>query len=397
MLALRQLWFLQRDSRSLQCYVPAIAGGSLLCASFLPWLKDPLGAVYTPWNLPIDIGWQFRISILNYGLFCLCCAIYALLVAYANWRPFRGHTYFVQRQTIVGLLCMLPVALFLLQYLCIDVQAITRLASHKTQELLIQRHFGYTVTRQLILLDPFTLNVSTFWGRLQLLIDQLSFGPLLPCITAWLVLDYRRLFRILPTSVIPQQRRHPVRNALGLLLLLVVFGRAPAGMVCEYEAKTSLSSGDYTQALQMLDVAQFLQPNLEQVAYYHMERGQALYFLSPGQLTDDSRAYLASTYSELGDYLDAYQQQQAVLNKNPTVPWAIDEMSLTLTKMSEFTPSSRGLLIQRTENDDSILPWLKQITSIDSSNIYGLYMTGRIQYNLHNYAECQKQMSQVLT
>ncbi len=68
--------------------IPTVAGCIMIGASLLPWLNGPLGESYSAWQLPIDIGWQFRIAIINYGLLCLCCAIYAFVVAYAHWKPF---------------------------------------------------------------------------------------------------------------------------------------------------------------------------------------------------------------------------------------------------------------------------------------------------------------------
>src|SRR5260370_36000365 len=121
MFASRRLWFIQRITLpSMRSTIPVVAGCLMICTSILPWLNDPLGEKYSAWKLPIDSGWQFPVSILNYGLLCLFCAIYAFLVALANWKPFKGSDYFAQRHTIAGLLCIVPIALFFLQYLCVD-------------------------------------------------------------------------------------------------------------------------------------------------------------------------------------------------------------------------------------------------------------------------------------
>jgi hypothetical protein len=68
-------------SLPLQVIIPAAVGCSMLCASALPWLNDPLQGFYSAWKLPVDIGWQFHINILSYGLLCTCCAILAFLTA----------------------------------------------------------------------------------------------------------------------------------------------------------------------------------------------------------------------------------------------------------------------------------------------------------------------------
>ena len=83
---------LQRSTAlpSQQSIIPAVAGCVMIGASLLPWLTDPLQGNYSAWKLPIDIGWQFHVAIVNYGLLCLCCALYAFCVSYAHWKPFRG-------------------------------------------------------------------------------------------------------------------------------------------------------------------------------------------------------------------------------------------------------------------------------------------------------------------
>lgn len=396
MFATGQLWFLQRNGCLLRCALPTFAGCSLLWSSVLPWLKDPLGSVSTAWELPIDIGWQGSAGVLNYGLLCLCCALYAFLVAWANWRPSKKMLYFAQHYTLVAVLCLVPVCLFLLQYLCIDLQAMALLARHKTQMILIQRHLGYGVAAPLIPLDPFTLNGATLWGRLQLLLDQVSFGLLPPCVGAWMVMDYRRSHRAtLPPAI---HRGHHKRTCIagGLLLLIILLGRAPAALGCEAAARTLLSSGDYAAALNWLDAARFLNPALDQMAYYHIERGQALYLLFPGQLAADERLYLAASYREQDDYLDAYQQDLALWQANSAATWAVDDMSATLERLAEAAQPLQEMPDQSPTNDTAALPWLQLLAKVDPANIYSSYLTGRIQYNLYDYTACIQQMELVI-
>ena len=400
----RRRYIQQSISEHVSRSVPAIAGCIMLCASFLPWLKDPLRKSYSAWELPIDLGWQFRISILNYGFLCLCCAVCAFVVAYAYWKPFRGSHYFVQRQAIVGFLCIFPVALFLFQYLCVDVRGIDDLAQHKTQMLLIRQHFGYKLAAELIILDPFLVNTSTIWGRALLLVDQVSFGLLLPCLSVWLLIDYKwwQDVRIATRSAPTTRKRHKrlwltsISTCAFFVVLLIVLGRAPAALLCEYQAKASLAAGNYTQALGWLDKALILNPELNQVAYYHVERGHALYFLHPDQQSDDSRAYLAFMYREQGDYLDAYQQLLAVWQSQRITVWVVDELSITLERLAEYTPSPNSQPTQKLDNDEIALPWLQLLTQVDATNVYGQYITGRVEYDLHNYVECMTQMSKVL-
>ncbi|MBV9613862.1 MAG: hypothetical protein JO031_00230 [Ktedonobacteraceae bacterium] len=372
-----------------------LTGCSLLCASILPWLKDPLGEVYCAWQLPVYAGWPYRVGFLNYGLLCLCCALYVFLFAcpgWQLWRKYRGVEYGHRVSRFVSLV---PVTLFLYQYLCADVSAITLLANHERQMLLIQQQFGYQGTTQLIMLNPLTLNVSTLWAKLQLLLNCLSYGPLLLCVGIWLLPDHRY-------SEIPQSRsvgsvsRRRLAMCGGIAVLVILFVRAPVGMLCEYVAKEELASGNYLLAVNLLNSARFFNPEFEQVAYYHIEQGQAQYFLSPGRLTTDSRVYLAATYRTQKDYLDAYQQLLACWYAHPTVGWIVDEMDRTLEGSIASRRPLRGMTTSRINADDATLPWLYVLSKVDPSNSYAIYVTGRIQYDLHNYHSCIAYMSVLL-
>ena len=396
----KQLWFLQRaDARFSSVIMPLIAASIMLCSSFLPWLKDPIGTTYSAWSLPVDLGWQIRAGTFNYGTLCLCCAAYACLIAYASWKPFRGSSYFKQKYVAAGLFCLVPLFLFLLQYLCIDVREIDVLAQHKTQAILISNHFGYSSIRDLLSVRPFylDLDISTISGRLTLLVDQVAAGLALPLISAWLLIDYKRLFAIPPrhSSSSKSKRLRFLLVIAGFIAVLLLL-RGPAGLICEYEGKASLSSGNYAQALTWLDRARLLNPALNEVAYYHRERGQALYYLYPDQVIDDSSIYLAFAYRIQGDYLDAYQQLLGTWQVERTTPWIISEMSITLEGQIEFTHPLRGPLIRRPLNDDTTLPWLQSLIQVDASNVYGHFLAGRVNYDLHNYTQCLVQMAAVL-
>src|SRR5690242_13650823 len=134
--------------------LPGAAGCLMLCASVLPWLNDPLNTTELAWNLSVAIGWQFHIGIFNYGLLCLICAGCSFAAAFANWKALKEHSFCSRRAALAGWLCLLPVWLFLLQYLFADLAGIDQLAQHRVQMLLIQRHFGYAVVQPLIPVNP---------------------------------------------------------------------------------------------------------------------------------------------------------------------------------------------------------------------------------------------------
>jgi tetratricopeptide (TPR) repeat protein len=372
-----------------------VAGCSLLCASILPWLKDPLGVVYSAWQLPLYPGWPYHIAFLNYGLLCIFCALYTFMHAFIDWQPHTKYNYFVCDRRITRFIPIIPVMLFLFQYLCADVSAVALLATHERQMLLIQMYFGYKGDNQIVMLNPLTLNISTLWAKLQLLLNCLSYGPLFVCTFTWLLPTYRHSVTPLVHSGRPGRKRK-LAIACGIAALVILFGPVPLGMVCEYVAKEELAAGDYNLALVLLNSARFFNPEFEQVASYHREQGQAQYFLFPAQLTTDSRIYLAATYRSQGDYLDAYQQLLAVWHTSPAVPWLVDEMDITLEHLIEARRPLRGSITNRISADEGALPWLHALLKVDPSNSYALYVTGRIQYDLHNYQMCIAYMSSLL-
>jgi tetratricopeptide (TPR) repeat protein len=224
---------------------------------------------------------------------------------------------------------------------------------------------------------------------------------LLPCISALIALDYTHFFA-LPSEVVAEKRRINKRVAAvvaGLLIALAVVGRAPLAMVCEYQAKEALVAGNYTVALQWLDAARVLNPALDQVPYYHRERGQAWYYLHPGDANDDSHVYLAFTYREQQDYLDASQELLAVWHVQPQNPpaWLVAEMSTTFEQLAEFTQKGNATTPVRQANLSSdALPWLQMLSQVDSSNVYSRYVMGRIDYAQHSYDACIAQMNSIV-
>lgn len=377
----------------------ALAACIMLSASLLPWLDDPLGGHANAWQLPINIGWQLPMAlpsvlsvICSYGMLCLCCAACCLLVAWPSDKP----NWLTGRSLTVGLFCLVPAALFLVQYLCIDMQAINRLAQHQVQWLLVSRHVGYSLPSLRIGATPFSVDAATIQGRFILLVQQVSFGLLLPCLSASCMFARSRSAQ--PRAVGKQSGRY-WRLVVGAALFLIVLGRAPTAILCEHEATNLLAAGNYASALGWLDAALFLNPSLNQLSSYHIERGQALYYLRADERSDDSRAYLAYTYRQQNDDLGAYQELLAIWQSHTqfTRPsWVVDEMSLTLAQLAEFTHPLNGPPLLRPIDDDSALPWLELLEQIDPTNVYGYYAAGRIQYDLHNYTLSITQMNTVI-
>jgi hypothetical protein len=181
-----------------------------------------------------------------------------------------------------------------------------------------------------------------------------------------------------------------------VLLLVVVFGRAPLAFVCDYQAQYALYSSDYAGAYRWFDYASELNPALELLSSYHISRGQAWYFLYSKQDSVDSRAYLASAYLEQKDYLSAYQELNRAWQSGEHASWLVDEMSMTLTQLAVVSLPRTGSLLQRPAKDSSALSWFNQLLYVDPNNVFGQYMVGRIQYDLHNYSQCETAMRRVI-
>ncbi len=352
MFTIKRCWQLYAQESFAHSIFPALAGCILVYASRVPWLKDPDGKIYSAWDIPINIGWQFHTPILSYGLLCSCCAIYVFLVACANWLACRrmGGSFargsLKDGYVLSALLCLLPVGLFLAQFLIFDVLWIDQLAQHQDQTLLINLHLGYNIYALHFLITPFTLDTANIQGRIKLLVDQMSFGSLLACLSASLLLSYRcsHLFKLHRSDPAPK-KRHGLVWRMGIALLVVVclglLGRVPAAMVCEAEASASLTQADYAQASRWLDRALFLNPVLDQLSSYHIQRGQIRYFLYHDDQSDDSHAYIAFIASQHSHYPNAYQGLLGVWKLHRDIPWITNELDTVLEQSAE----SHGALV----------------------------------------------------
>jgi hypothetical protein len=374
-------------------FLPLVAGAMMIWASISPWLQDPLGSLTTAWQLPVDPGWQIQAPALTYGLLCAASAIGCWFLVIARYLPFVNRLGLPQLR-YKALICLVPALLFSGQMLCCDFARITHMAQHEQQALLIHRLFLYSTVDQLILLRPFVLHVSTFWGRLQILIDQLDYGFLFPLL-AFCLLAIWENFGSRTTGL--RSKKSAFLLPLSIILLPgLIFARASIGAVYEKQAQSALSAGAYEQALSLLDTARFFLPTLNDAAFYHLERGQALYYLSPQQRTTlESRAYLAASYRALRDFPDAFQQDYALWVDFPSTPWIVDELSGTLEVWIESQQPLKLGAGQTLDNAEASLPWIQMLERVDSTNVYGWYLEGRIYYMSHAYSACISLLSRI--
>lgn len=417
--------------------VPLLAGVVVLVAGFLPWVVEPLQSPVSAWQIPVDAGWQIRFGIINYGLLCLLCALYLFIIAYWAWKwviapgSYRVSSSSLARSCLVAAcLCCIPVGLWVWQYLVVDLGSIVQLMRQETQYLLATQHFDdYTVVSPLIpITNPLAFDPLSLSGRFILLVDQLGTGPFLPLCSAVLLVVARKLFidsiaradfsyPVFPTSAgtdlsrpplhIPNDSTDAINRSLRsrfvkvigfviILLLVFVFGRAPLALVCNYQAQHALYAGDYVGAYRWFGYASELNPDFELLSSYHIARGQAWYFLHPLQDSIDGRAYLASAYLEQKDYLSAYQELKRAWQSGDHAPWLADEMSTILTQLAIVSLPPTYVTLQRPAKDSAALFWLNQLLDVDPHNVFGLYMVGRIQYDLHNYSQSEEAMRRVI-
>ncbi len=387
----------------LEYSVPGMVGCIMLVASFLPWLKSPFGEGYSAWKLTIDPGWQFPTCVVcNYGMLSLICACYCLYLAYANWKANEiGNASYSCASA--GLLCLMPVLLFFLQYLLLDFNALSQLAQQKNQMLLVQGHFGYPAALDFFPLQPFTIDISSIEGRFQLLVDQLQGGILVPVVCACLLFDYRTLKR---ASAI-KRRPLPIwmSGVVGMFLLLffIMLAGAIGWIVCESVAGEAAAQGNNIGSLQWMDRAAFVNPSLDRAIFYHIERGQVLYMQHPEQQNDDARAYVASLFAGQYDYQDAYVHLQASGQTNTVSAWVRDDMSSIFEHLIEHVKPVPVLFTSTNSNATSIaqrgsaaLPWLQLLIRTDPGNVYSQYVTGRIDYDLHDNVQCNDRMAAAL-
>ncbi len=393
------LWQQQNDRRVvtqlMHGFMPLLVGCIMLLASFFPWLNDPLGVTYIGWNIPVDVGWQIRLLWLNYGLLCSACALLAFSQVYRYWRPGRRPTEPIDSLLLLGLTCLIPTALFYLQYICVDIHAADTLAQHKIQALLIQQHFTYKFSDDLIQLQPLQISSASLQGRIQILIDQVAIGQLLPLLCSWLCISCHSIAKS-PAWQFSRSKQWK-RWLLGAVIACCILGRGPAAMLCDTQAKNLLVEGDYPGAIHWLDAAAFLNPWFQQVAFYHVQRGWAWYFLRPDQTDPDRLGYLSSVYLQQGNLAGAYQNDLIIQNKQKYPPaWVTAQQSLVLANLAETLQQRNGPAIQRLQFDETALPWLQDLINTDSTNVYSRYATGLIEYNQHDYSNCILQMTEVI-
>lgn len=389
--------------------LPVLAGTIMLLASFLPWISVPLQSSLSAWQLTLDIGWQIRFVALDYGVLCVGCALYIWGIAYYAWKVRRQetaalvYTQLARACAMATCLCAIMMLLFIWQYLFVDMQMMSQLGRQEVQYLLTTQQFGYGVPPQLVpITNPLQFDPAMLSARALLLLDLSGPGALLPFASIGLLLGARRLFKT-PTREVSTYKRGHLTWGKGLLVgatLLgagIVLGRAPLALAAQQQAERALATGMYASALRWLDTAYTLNPALDQLTSYHVERGRAWFFLHPTKMTADSYLYLAETYREQQNYLNSYQALLLAWHTGNHTAWLRDEIYATCVQLSKVSkPLYGSLSSRRLDDEESALPWIIALLQADPSNVFGLYVAGRIEYDLHNYSQCDAYMQRLL-
>ncbi|GCF07389.1 hypothetical protein KDI_09530 [Dictyobacter arantiisoli] len=385
----------------------------MLIASILPWFNDPGGTKLTAWQLPVDLGWQLRFGFLNYGLLCTCCTLTIFTISWQAWQIFHAqqsadptqllataHIDMKQRYRQAYLLCLLPSALFLFQFLVADMGMMAEVARNQIQLELARSHFGYATMPEFMPILPFTLHPLHLSDRIAILFDQIGLGffmPLFSLLALWLTRAFWSHSTQQTGWVQPPLSRQHHLLTYGLALLgILILGRPSLALLSHYQAVHALDAGNYSKALQWLDQARLLNPTLDALPDYHSERGQAQYFLHPQHPGIESETYLGAYYLTQNDIYTSYQTLQNAWHAYPHTPWLRDELSIALAQLAEMNKPLNGPSQARLVNDEPALPWLDELINIDSSNVYAQFTTGRILCELHAYGSCEAHMRVVL-
>lgn len=377
---------------------PALAAGMMLVASLLPWYFDPLGSGISPWQIPVDLGWQVRSGFFSYGLLCLCCAMVILTIPFSVWRTGQGQPVKVtaSRCILVALCCLLPAALFVTQFLFIDMERVASISSQEVQLLLIRAKFGYGASPQFVPLQPLLLEPMALEGRVALLLNTVDGGFFLPLLSTLVLIGCRNLFPLSRHLQFVSRQRAGLLLA-GLALTMLLLGRGPVALACTSYADGLLMHGEYVGALNWLDRARSLNPALEHLPAFHIKRGQAWHFLHPHQPNADSKVYLAATYRQQSDFLASYQELQRAHQYAPDARWVTDEISTTLIRLTEMSKPVKGAMnIQRLDNNRRALTWLQSLAQANPASVYAHYTMGRVYCEFKENETCEQHMQQVL-
>jgi len=433
------------------------AGALLVISLFTPWLQVPLVNTWTSWELPIDLGWGVKSDAITYGMLVsiLALCFFWQGVRVADWPALAplgnrsGAVMRPRRLIWMSLLALSPALLALFQLLFVDYSLMATLQDNENQYLLLTRHLGYRVASQHFSLQVLHFSISGVGNRFYLIVELAALGaiaPLLACLLC-LIGAYFSRSAVLPALALPahgsiaaprsssarptgdeadrshgadglpdglsdelldKQPAEQVEDAVdwrrwrGLLFAaavvvgLLIFGRAPAGLYAKSLGLAALNQGHYQAALNDFAIATTLTPSLNDLPHFREERGQALYMLGDTD-TLDGGIYLAAQYTTIGVPDQAWAVERELLRRYPT---SVPLKQITTNTLAFLIESNTRVAITPTDNEeealnpevviqvaqvDEALPWLDRLLQVQPTNVYALYMHGRVLYSARSY------------
>ncbi len=435
------------------------AGLLQVVSLFTPWIQVPLINAWSAWLLPIDLGWGFRSGVISYGVLVAMLALFFFWrgAQVTDWRAIApigrrsGYVMRPRRLLWMSLLAIAPSLLFFFQALFVDYSLMAALQDDETQYLLLTRHLGYTLLAQHFPLPLFQFTVNGVTDRLTMLVELAGTGFVMPVLSAVLCLigayflrpdafsplvgsfgaarvdrpdEAQPLLASLraprPALARPSAPAAPPQSAstdeppaesddlvdwrrwrgwliaAAVVVGLLIFGRAPAGLYAKSLGLAALNQGYYQTALNDFNVAATLNPTLTDLPEFDEERGQALYMLGDKN-TLDAGLYLAAQYTIIYAPNQAWGVERELLRLYPTNQPLIYVTDRTLATLIE---RNTQVAITPTDNEqealnpqvaisvatvDNALPWLDRLLLVQPGNVYALYMHGRVLYSARSY------------
>lgn len=389
---------------------PLGAAAILIVAAWQTWIGVPLMMRATAWDLPVNFGWGWQASWFSYGLVLLLVALVLLARAALAWPglPARWARPLSPRALIwLGLLCLGVPLMLLWQTTMADLPLMAQLAANENQSLLIQKHLAYHLQAQHIPMLPFQVDVSSIAARATLLYQLAGAGTYLVLLAALVCAYGAYAMRqtgapAVVTAGQPAHRWRPLWWAMGGVVALVIFGRAPLGLWYEQLGQNSLTTGNYAAALQQFATAQALNPNLTALPSFHQERGAALFHLQRSN-DPDIGLFLSAQFRATGALELAWRQDQSLLSQYGPTSAIVQESVTTLELLAE-RDSSNGLShaqitalarypLAAVPDVAQVLPQLAlaqtrltDLLALQPTNIYAHYLKGFILFANHDYA-----------
>lgn len=391
----------------------------LVLAGLRPWLAIPLIGERTAWDIPVRIGWWSAPAYGSYAtlgdaLAALLCLRFVLAMSGEKWR--------IHTRTFVRFGCLagaLPV-LFAIQFTLLDMHDAVIAAMQERESLFIQGHLGYSIAPQLLQLAPADIQPDSLIGRSVLLVQLLREGALLPLVVTLLYvgvayyISRRSIAAFTADPPRPSRRSVSKRVQVGVVVLaligLALIAKAPAGLVAASLAAQASDSADYPQALQLIDMAVWLNPSIELLPSTHVLRGEIFFHNSNGRLagSPDIALYVAAQARATNRADLAWQADQVALQEAPqqaavqldslTTLETMIEQSIDNTALPTSTDSSLSsvTLASSLNKGQQVLPLLARIRQLNPEDVYSSYLSGRIRFASHQYTRAAQDFESVL-